>query len=143
MKAAAIALAVAFLSPAGACAEPLFQRIDADASGLDFENLFDEDGERAYLYQSGFACGGVASGDVDGDGLPDLFLCGGAGENPLFLNRGGLRFEKSPANALLAGGDHWASGAALVLLTNIECLGSSEHRQVLSSLPASLSFIGH
>ena len=109
---------IALLCPVGSLAAPLFQRIDAEVSGLDFQNLFDEDGQRSYLYQSGFACGGVVIGDVDADLMPDLFLCGGAGENGLFLNRGGLKFERAPGNPLLAGGADWASGAALVDLDN-------------------------
>ncbi|MGI9242573.1 MAG: CRTAC1 family protein, partial [Verrucomicrobiales bacterium] len=118
MTAATIGLVVAFLSLPAAGAAPLFQRIDSQSSGLDFQNRFDEDGDRSYLYQSGFACGAVVIGDVDGDRRPDVFFCGGAGENALFLNRGGLKFERSPSGASLAGGANWASGAAFADLDN-------------------------
>ncbi len=118
MRAATIGLVVALLLGQTSLGAPLFQRIDAQASGLDFLNQFDESGARSYLYQSGFACGAVVLGDVDGDQKPDLFLCGGAGENALFLNRGGLKFERSPATALLAGGENWATGAALADVDN-------------------------
>ncbi|MGI9244024.1 MAG: FG-GAP-like repeat-containing protein, partial [Verrucomicrobiales bacterium] len=70
----------------------------------------------ALLYRSGMACSGVVIGDVDGDGRPDVFLAGGAGENALFRNigkPGEIKFEDITEKSQgLDGGTLWASGAA-------------------------------
>ena len=49
---------------------------------------------------------------MNGDARPDIFLVSGPDENALFLNKGGLHFEKSTDPAV-AGGDNWAVSAAL------------------------------
>ena len=91
---------------------PLFEEIAPAASGLSFEHRLVKDHPFAYLYHSGYACGGVCIGDVNGDARPDIFLVSGPDENALFLNKGGLHFEKSTDPAL-AGGDNWSVSAAL------------------------------
>lgn len=55
---------------------------------------------------------GVCIGDVDNDGLPDLFLTY-YGENALYRNQGGLRFEEVTAKAgLLHGEKRWGAGCS-------------------------------
>src|SRR5690349_18746456 len=68
----------------------LFTSIAASKSGVDFENkplqknLF---GILYYLYY--YNGGGVATGDINGDGLPDLyFTANNKGGNKLYLNKG-------------------------------------------------------
>ena len=70
-----------------------------------------------HLYVSGFACGGVAAGDLDGDNWPDLFFAGAGGKNRLFLNRGGDRFEEK-TDATIAAEACWSSAVALVDIDN-------------------------
>ena len=107
-------LAVVFSCASISFAAPLFQQIPPADSGLAFRNEFDENGTRSYLYHSGFSCGAIAIGDVNGDQKPDLLFTGGAGPNALYLNKGALKFEPAPLNS----GDHWASGAALIDIDN-------------------------
>ena len=72
--------------------------------------------KKAFLYHSGTATGGVAIGDVDGDGKPDIFIASGPRGNKLFRQTGALKFEDITAKAGggLDGGDAWASGVAMV-----------------------------
>lgn len=91
----------------------LFHEVAPEASGLRFGHRLDESHLQAYLYHSGSACGGVALGDVDGDGQCDVFLVSGPDDNQLFLNRGGLKFELSPASATLSDTGAWGVGCAL------------------------------
>jgi hypothetical protein len=107
-------LVVAFSCAYIAHSAPLFQQIPSTESGLAFRNEFEEDGARSYLYQSGFSCGAIAIGDVNGDQKPDILFTGGTGPNALYLNKGALKFEPAP----LTCGDHWASGAALIDIDN-------------------------
>ncbi len=104
----------------GAEAAPLFEALDPAQTGFRFVSELRADHPTAYLYRSGFACGGVAAGDVDGDGWPDLFCVGGAGANTLFRQvppgagaAAGLRFEDiTAASPGLDGGAHWGAGCS-------------------------------
>lgn len=82
----------------------LLHRLSAEATGIAFTNhLADARSLTNHVLLNG---SGVALGDVDGDGLADIFLAGLDGPNRLFLNRGGLRFERSLQPLLeAAGGD--------------------------------------
>jgi hypothetical protein len=55
---------------------------------------------------------GVALGDVDGDGLVDVFLARTEGPNALYRNRGAWRFEDITQRAGVAAADRYSSGAA-------------------------------
>lgn len=62
--------------------------------------------------------GGICLGDVDGDGLIDLYMAGAAGRNGLWLNRGGMRFTCAKLPAGAQGKLDWGTGAALVDIDN-------------------------
>lgn len=70
-----------------------FVRLDAAAMGIGFTNQLRGD---AYLTNAVAHNGaGVAIGDVDADGRPDIYLCNLEGSNRLYRNRGGWRFEET------------------------------------------------
>ena len=81
---------------------------------MSFENRLPEDSTLNILnflyYYNG---GGVAAGDVDGDGRPDLYFTSNLGSNRLYLNRGGYRFEDVTARAGVAGPSGWKSGVTM------------------------------
>lgn len=74
---------------------PLFALTEPENTGIDFANtLAPEDFERnIYTFNYLYNGGGVAAGDLDGDGLPELFFTGNDVPNRLYRNRGGMRFE--------------------------------------------------
>ena len=113
-----LALIAALLALAGCSDDTLFERLDPDATGVTFENALAEDASfniLTYLYY--YNGGGVAAGDVDGDGLPDLYLTANEGPNALYLNRtepgGPLRFEDVTEAAGVAGASDWTTGVTM------------------------------
>ena len=92
---------------------PLFDEVPPDESGVRFVHRLLPDHSLAYLYHSGYTCGGVCLGDVNDDGLCDIFLVSGPDENRLFLNQGGFAFEESLASITLSGGESWGVGASM------------------------------
>jgi hypothetical protein len=52
-------------------------------------------------------------GDLNGDGLPDLFFTANQGENKLYMNAGGLRFKDFTQSAGIQSNGGWSSGVTL------------------------------
>jgi len=88
-----------------------FTRLDLRQTGLNFTNRLEGD---AFLTNAVANNGsGLAIGDVDGDGRPDIYLCALQGSNRLFRNRGDFRFEEQAIGAA-ACPDQLSTGAVLV-----------------------------
>ncbi len=94
--------------------ETLFTEIAAGESGVEFVNPIDKTHPTKRLYLGAFACGGVAIGDLDGDGIHDLFLTSGPRRNRLYRGLGEMKFEDITDSAKVAGGEEWTAGATLV-----------------------------
>ncbi|MGH7475845.1 MAG: VCBS repeat-containing protein [Longimicrobiales bacterium] len=92
----------------------LFERLDPEATGVTFVNELPEDTAfniLNYLYY--YDGGGVAAGDIDNDGLPDLYFTSNLGADRLYLNRGDYRFEDITESADLGGEPGWTTGVAM------------------------------
>ncbi len=93
-------------------------------TGIDAPNAYDDPlmWSRHYREFSLGAIGtGLAAGDVDGDGLPDLFIVNKCGPNRLYRNLGDFRFVDVSAAAGVAGPaepEHWQQGAAFADIDN-------------------------
>lgn len=65
-----------------------------------------------YLYY--YNGGGVSVGDINNDGLPDIyFTANSMGNNKLYLNKGNLKFEDITEKAGVSGGADWCSGTTM------------------------------
>ncbi|MGI9428588.1 MAG: FG-GAP-like repeat-containing protein, partial [Bythopirellula sp.] len=102
-----------------------FARLAAAETGVDIVNRLDWNHPRGLLFDTGYACGGIAVGDVDTNGLPDLFFASALGRNRLYLQKSPWQFVESGKAAGLVGsdeqplgGDGWGTGAALFDLDN-------------------------
>jgi hypothetical protein len=88
---------------------PRFVRLDPQACGLAFTNVLKKPNVIPYVYSGA----GVAVGDYDRDGLPDVYLVCQDGPNRLFRQTAPLRFQDvTDAAGGLGGGDAWGSAAA-------------------------------
>src|SRR2546427_10749816 len=112
------ALAAAALSVAS-CARgpgppPLFQLLTPGKTGVTFVNtITTSDSLNAQTDPYVYNGAGVAIGDIDNDGLPDIFLTGNMVSSRLYRNKGGMRFEDITQSAGVKT-NRWATGATMV-----------------------------
>lgn len=92
----------------------LFKNPAPEETGIAFTNTITETDELNILdYLYFYNGGGVAVGDINNDGLPDIFLSGNQVKNKLYLNKGNLEFEDITEKAGVAGNSSWNTGAVM------------------------------
>jgi hypothetical protein len=102
-----------------ACSEPrnenfLFKSIPPEISHLNFTNELRESNNLSILYYLYFYNGGgVAIGDINNDGLQDVYFSGNQVPNKLFLNKGNMEFEDITEIAGVAGASDWNTGVTM------------------------------
>ncbi|MEL7147191.1 MAG: FG-GAP-like repeat-containing protein, partial [Bacteroidota bacterium] len=93
---------------------PIFRKLNAPEMGISFSNnLTETDTLNYFTYPYIYMGGGVAAGDINNDGLHDLFFTGNMVSNKLYLNKGGLEFEDITEKAGLAGDQRWFTGVTM------------------------------
>ena len=93
---------------------PLFTLLPASETGITFSNDLDEGPEVNVLsYEYLYNGGGVAVGDLNGDGRPDLYFTSNQNANALYLNKGDFQFREVTAAAGVADRDGWTTGVTM------------------------------
>ena len=93
---------------------PLFTNI-TQQSGIDFHNnLRFTEQLNPYTYRNFYNGAGVAMGDINNDGLLDIYFAGNQVDNALYLNLGDLRFRDITSEAGVACKDVWSTGVTMV-----------------------------
>ncbi len=106
-------LALAACARTGGSARTLFTRLPSSVTGVRFENRLTETSAwNVFTYRNFYNGGGVALGDLTGDGLPEVMLTANQTGNRLYLNEGGFRFRDITAAAGVGGKGEgaWATG---------------------------------
>ena len=92
----------------------IFEAVPSTISGLDFANILTENDTINYFtYSYLYMGGGIAVGDVNNDGLEDIYFTGNMVQNKLYLNRGNLQFEDITAKAGVGGDERWYTGVTM------------------------------
>jgi len=93
----------------------LFQELSSFQTGIDFRNdlLYDEN-FNIFNYRNYYNGGGVGLGDINNDGLIDIYFNSNLEENKLYLNKGNFNFEDITEIAGIAGTKSWSTGVSLV-----------------------------
>ena len=92
-----------------------FEKKLSDHTGISFNNLlsYTED-FNPYTYRNFFNGGGVALGDINNDGLIDIYFTGNIVDNALYLNKGNWKFDDITDFAGVSCKDNWSTGATFV-----------------------------
>ncbi len=92
----------------------IFETLDASFSGIHFSNnLTENDSLNYFTYSYLYMGGGVAIGDINNDGLKDVFFTGNQVSNKLYLNKGNLQFEDITDKAGVSGDKRWYTGVTM------------------------------
>ena len=92
----------------------VFRRLSPNQTGIDFTNTLSETDELNILdYLYFYNGGGVAIGDINNDGLPDIYLSANQTENKLFINKGDLKFEDITEKSGVGGRSSWNTASVM------------------------------
>ena len=92
----------------------LFTDVPSEQTQINFVNaLEDSKSLHALAYMSFYAGGGVSVGDINNDGLPDIYLTANKVSNKLYLNKGNFKFEDITEKAGVAGDSDWNTGTTM------------------------------
>ncbi|ARV06899.1 hypothetical protein BTO04_09480 [Polaribacter sp. SA4-10] len=92
-----------------------FELLSSETTNINFSNdLTSTDIFNVYRYRNFYNGGGVAIGDVNNDGLQDIYLTANLKENKLFLNKGNFKFEDITKKANVGGTKAWSTGVSMV-----------------------------
>jgi hypothetical protein len=92
----------------------LFEKLDSNQSNITFSNQLLESKNISildYLYY--YNGGGVSLGDINNDGLVDIYFTSNQGKNKLYLNKGKNKFEDISVKAAVEGHSDWSAGTVM------------------------------
>ena len=92
----------------------IFKALNATETGIGFSNnLTENDSLNYFTYSYLYMGGGIATGDINNDGLLDIYFTGNQVPNKLYLNKGNLKFEDITEKAGVAGDSRWYTGVTM------------------------------
>ncbi|MFD2099081.1 VCBS repeat-containing protein [Flagellimonas iocasae] len=92
----------------------IFETLPSNITGIEFSNNLTESHALNYFtYSYLYMGGGLAAGDINNDGLVDLYFTGNQVSNKLYLNKGNLKFEDITEKAGVAGDGRWYTGVTM------------------------------
>jgi len=96
-----------------------FVKSEATTTGITFSNvLVENDTLNYFTYSYLYMGGGVAAGDINNDGLIDLYFTGNQVKNKLYLNKGNMTFEDVTETAGVGGDQRWFTGVTMADINN-------------------------
>ncbi|MFV5697609.1 VCBS repeat-containing protein [Flavobacterium sp. ZT3R17] len=95
--------------------DTLFSKQESDDTGIKFVNkVVNGPKMNLFKYRNFYNGGGVAIGDINNDGLSDVYFTSNQGSNKLYLNKGGFKFQDISKSAGIEGTKSWSTGVVMV-----------------------------
>ena len=99
--------------------DTLFKLMDPDFTGVNLTNTIKSTNEfNVFKYRNFYNGGGVGLGDINNDGLLDIYITRNIKGNKLYLNRGNFQFEDITDKAAVGGKKPWSTGVVMVDINN-------------------------
>lgn len=103
-----------YCSPTTEEKDPLFIELSAEKTGITFRNdLHYSEKVNPYTFRNFYNGAGVALGDINNDGLIDVFFAGNQTSNRLYLNEGNFKFKDITSTAGLESMGYWTTGVSM------------------------------
>jgi len=97
----------------------LFSLLTSSTTGIDFKNTVKQDINFNYLdYLYAFNGAGVSIGDINNDGLEDIYFASNQNSNKLYVNQGNFKFVDVTKKAGLEDNEGWSTGVTMVDINN-------------------------
>lgn len=101
-------------SSSSSSAPPLFKLLSPTVTHVDFSNTLTEGvNTNVLMYEYFYNGGGVAVGDLNGDGLPDIYFVGNMVPNKLYLNKGHMQFQDITTADIAGRPGPWKTGVTM------------------------------
>src|SRR5260221_4752048 len=92
----------------------MFQKLDPSETNIHFSNdLTSDEKFNIYNYRNFYNGGGVAIGDINNDGLPDIFFTANMLPNRVYLNKGNFKFEDITEKTGVLKKAKWSTGVSM------------------------------
>lgn len=92
-----------------------FQSMPAKLTGINYKNHVENSADfNIFRYRNFYNGGGVALGDVNNDGLTDIFFTSNLSSNKLYVNEGGFKFKDVTEAAGVSSENKWSTGVVFV-----------------------------
>ncbi|HKO76028.1 MAG TPA: VCBS repeat-containing protein [Flavobacterium sp.] len=95
--------------------DSLFTKLESSETGINFVNeVKNGKNMNIFKYRNFYNGGGVAIGDINNDGLSDVFFTSNLGENKLYLNKGNFKFQDISKSSGIVMTKSWSTGVEMI-----------------------------